>query len=514
MVETRRTTFHAPLRALLSAVVRSAVLAPLLATGACTGPSVEGEGAAIDQPVLVDVSQIGFERARQPVRVRVRVVDPEQVYLHETHAQAGISDARSRARVLLGKGLVAATPLVWGRYLELATDDDAGAPTIEHEVSQARGSTQLQVGMLGDEMGVRWQMQLVLTCRLRDASGAIVDEFSSRQEQSLERKMSRDEAMQALSGATERSLVAAFDEILPLFFASELVAAELERAGTRPGAGTGSIAGAPPFSAERVAYAAAYAVVIGVSEYLHAGEHGLDDLAFADDDAHAFRRTLLELGWDSDHIRCLTNEEATKAGVEAALQGWLTKAGRDDLIVLYWSGHGFPDPADTRRVYFACHDTDASKPYTGWRMDQVLDAISEREARNVVVIADTCHAGKLVTRGSDRDLSIRPFVERLRTEKRVPAGWIYMVASDTDRKAIEDSSLAGGAFTHCLVEGLRGKADSDGDQRVSMLELKAWMASTMPEVTRRILSVAKHPVILTNSADRDIWNLDLSSRRP
>ena len=32
-------------------------------------------------------------------------------------------------------------------------------------------------------------------------------------------------------------------------------------------------------------------------------------------------------------------------------------------------------------------------------MDRVRDFLGERQVRNVIVLADTCHAGKLITRG-------------------------------------------------------------------------------------------------------------------
>ncbi len=252
-----------------------------------------------------------------------------------------------------------------------------------------------------------------------------------------------------------------------------------------------------------------WAVIIGISKYQYSGQNGLTNLIFADDDARAFKKTLINQGWDEDHIKCLIDEQATQLNIKEALAGWLTKTSKDDTVVLYWSGHGYPDPSDSRKVYFACHDTDISKPYTGWRMDKVVDAIKEIEPRNVVVIADTCHAGKLMTRSNEKGISVRPYVEQLRQKKKVPPGWIYMVGAETDRKAIEHSKWSNGAFSYCLTQGLEGKADVNGDGEVTMLELKAYMGSTMPEETLNVLGVAKHPIILTNSGDRDIWNLSL-----
>jgi len=259
-----------------------------------------------------------------------------------------------------------------------------------------------------------------------------------------------------------------------------------------------------------------FAVVVGISKYLHAGQDGFNDLAFADDDAKAFREVLLKIGWSNSHIKMLVNEKATRNNILIALESWLTKAGKDDLIVLYWSGHGFPDPEDPEKVYFACYDTNIRIPPTGYRMDRINRIIKERNTKNVIILADTCHAGKLVTRGA-KGISIIPNIEKIRREQNIPKGWIYMVGAESDRNAIEHTSWSNGAFTHCLLKGLLGEADGfesvgPKDGVVTMGELRSYMNSAMPDETEKILGVAKRPLITTSSGDPDIWSLSLQKR--
>jgi uncharacterized caspase-like protein len=222
---------------------------------------------------------------------------------------------------------------------------------------------------------------------------------------------------------------------------------------------------------------------------------------------------LLKLGWKESHTKLLVNEHATEKNIKIALESWLTKAGSNDMIVIFWSGHGYPDPNDPEKVYFATYDTDINIPATGFRMDRVIMSLEERNTKNVVILADSCHAGKLITRG-DRGISIVPQIEKMRREQSIPNGWIYMVGADTDREAIEHTSWRNGAFTHCLLEGLSGKADgyesvAHKDGVVTMGELRAYLNSDMPEKTQRVLGVAKNPIITTNSGNPDIWDLTL-----
>jgi uncharacterized caspase-like protein len=259
-----------------------------------------------------------------------------------------------------------------------------------------------------------------------------------------------------------------------------------------------------------------WAIIVGISKYKYSGENGFKNLIFADDDAKAFARVLINLGWKEDHINLLLDGNATQRNIMIALESWLTKAGSNDQIVLFWAGHGFADPEDPEKVYLACYDTDDSIPATGYRMDRVRAALEEREARNVILFADTCHAGKLITRG-DRGLSIVPEIKKMNRESKIPKGWIFMVGADTDRKAIEHSSWTNGAFTHCLVKALSGEADGyesvgPEDGIISMAELRAYMNSAMPEETQKVLGVAKRPVIATSVGDPHIWDLTLQPK--
>jgi len=260
-----------------------------------------------------------------------------------------------------------------------------------------------------------------------------------------------------------------------------------------------------------------WAVIVGISQYQHSGQNGLSNLVFADDDAKAFARSLRNLGWNESHIKLLTNEEATQRKIMIALKSWLTKAGPDDQVVLFWAGHGYPDPEDPEKVYLATYDTNISIPVTGYRMDEVRRALEEIGSKNVILLADTCHAGKLITRGK-RGISIIPQIVKMQREQKVPKGWIFMVGADTDRQAIEHTSWTNGAFTHSLIKGLNGEADgfqSAGakDGVVTMGELKEYMKTSMPDETQKVLGIAKHPVITTSTGDPDIWNLTLQVKQ-
>ena len=254
-----------------------------------------------------------------------------------------------------------------------------------------------------------------------------------------------------------------------------------------------------------------WALVIGISKYQNEAS-GLNTLKYADNDALEVERALLRSGWKKEQIKCLINDAATKSEIDSAVCGWLRHVQKNDLLVLFWAGHGYPDFLDSQKVYFACYDTDLKNPWTGYRMDKLVSRIKEHGIKNVVIMADSCHAGKIITRAGEKALSVKPYVMNVPTNKDIPQGWIFMAATETDRPTVEDKAWKNGAFTYCLLKGLNGDAcETSGDQTkkrvVTLGELKTYLEKQMPIETYRVSGVKINPVITTNTSDPKIWDI-------
>lgn len=70
---------------------------------------------------------------------------------------------------------------------------------------------------------------------------------------------------------------------------------------------------------------------------------------------------------------------------------------------------------------------------------------------------------------------------------------------------------------HEEIRRLDGKADGyqsvgKKDGTVTMLELRTYLESAMPNETQKVLGVAKRPIITTSSGDQNIWNLTLKAK--
>ncbi|NIT61382.1 MAG: hypothetical protein GWN00_35800, partial [Aliifodinibius sp.] len=88
------------------------------------------------------------------------------------------------------------------------------------------------------------------------------------------------------------------------------------------------------------------------------------------------------------------NEEATLASLKDSLYVFLQNAIEEDLVIIYFAGHGSPEPADNENLYLLAYDTDPGRlPSTAFPMWDIETALSRYiRAERVVLIADACHS--------------------------------------------------------------------------------------------------------------------------
>ena len=142
------------------------------------------------------------------------------------------------------------------------------------------------------------------------------------------------------------------------------------------------------------------ALCIGINDY--PGTDG--DLAGCVNDAHDWRDTLSQRGFA---VRTLFDAEATRAAIVAGIETLIHDAGKDDSIVITYSGHGTwapdtsGDETDGRDEALCPHDIGAGQAL---RDDDLHELFRLRPAgARIVLISDSCHSGS-VTRGDESDL--------------------------------------------------------------------------------------------------------------
>lgn len=244
----------------------------------------------------------------------------------------------------------------------------------------------------------------------------------------------------------------------------------------------GPSGGGPPYSGPN-----RYVLVVGVARYKFAGR-GIENLPYADADAAAFHDfMLLPHGGNvaQDHMQYLLNEDATFDHVRAALAAIAAKARPEDVVLVYLNVNGSYDPADPDHKYLLAYDTDPE--------DMAETAISVSDlpgllangggSRHIVVFADTCHGRGI---NGDADVKTTPdnLVNLYLARAFAVAGQGALEASDIHQVSQAGQQWGGaGIFTHFLIEGLSGAADSNGDGTVTTHELFNYVQMKVSEGT-------------------------------
>lgn len=236
----------------------------------------------------------------------------------------------------------------------------------------------------------------------------------------------------------------------------------------------------------RTAYAAPriderWAVVIGIGDY---EDPLIADLDFAAADARAiydFLRSDAAGAFEEDRILLLTDGEATGSAMRDALFGFLQQAKWNDLVVIYFAGHGAPDPNRPDNLYLlptdARVDALASTGFPMWDMKTALRR--QIAAERVIVIADACHSA-----GAAGDGDLNPIGGSF-ADLFSPSRRLTLTAADVNELSFEDPKWGGGhgVFTHSILQGLKGAADLNGDGIVSFMEVANYVKGEVNTAT-------------------------------
>jgi caspase domain-containing protein len=165
-------------------------------------------------------------------------------------------------------------------------------------------------------------------------------------------------------------------------------------------------------------------------------------------------------------VETLLDRPAAKVMQE--IESFFEGRRREDLVLLYFSGHGILD--DGARLYFATTDTQVERPRsTAVPAAFVNELMNESRSRRQVLVLDCCNSGAFA-RGIKAGGNIGT------GERFEGRGKVVITASDALQYAFEAGHVDGegirSVFTHVLVDGLRtGEADLDRDGYVGLDEL-------------------------------------------
>ncbi|TCC22661.1 caspase, EACC1-associated type [Kribbella speibonae] len=200
------------------------------------------------------------------------------------------------------------------------------------------------------------------------------------------------------------------------------------------------------------------ALLVATYEYQ---DTGLRRLAAPERDVEALAEVLEDEAVAGFDVQVLMNRPTHEVG--KAIADFFAAGERDDLMLLYFSGHGLKD--DNGRLYLAMKNTVRdSLRFTALSSESVQETVSESRSRQTILILDCCYSGAYAAQKFAKSDSAVHTKEAFGGRGR-----IVLTASDSTQYAFEGTESV---FTHHLVEGLRtGAADLDADGDVTTDEL-------------------------------------------
>ncbi len=202
-----------------------------------------------------------------------------------------------------------------------------------------------------------------------------------------------------------------------------------------------------------------YALVVGVSTYR---SYKIPQLKLAAKDARDFAALLnaQKTLFRRTDIHLLVNEEATEREIRKYLDYKLSRATKDDTVIVFLSGHGATDPSMPGDFFFVAYDTDPE--YLASTAVNMTESrfLKRLSAKRIVLFADTCHSGGFSNVATK---SLETPLKSLARQIAESEGKVMLASSRDDEVSIEKPNLPNSIFTYYLIQGLKGEAaDKDG----------------------------------------------------
>ena len=226
-----------------------------------------------------------------------------------------------------------------------------------------------------------------------------------------------------------------------------------------------------------------FALLVGINEYAPA----VGSLRGAVNDVNHYRDFLTDnFSGGQLELKCLTDSEATRENIIHAFREFLCRAGKDDVALFQYAGHGarwksapefskfFPDGFDEGLICFDSRRTSDAWDLADKELALLLNEVARKDP-HIAVILDCCHSGsgtrsaddvmQLVTRASHTKKEPRPLESYLDqyyskqladSRSLIPPASRHMLMAGCDRysQAFESPDNHRGIFSTTLLEAI------------------------------------------------------------
>jgi len=228
-----------------------------------------------------------------------------------------------------------------------------------------------------------------------------------------------------------------------------------------------------------------YALVVGTGQY---EDERISALPASLNDARRLYEVLTDAGigmFPPENVTLLLDEEVTRLKVVSALDSLGRRAGKEDLVIVFFSGHGAVD--DRGRPYWVMQNTKIDDLRASALSEtEITELLGEIKTTRLVTLIDACYSASTAEIGRSKSLvDLQKIYPQFKGEGRVA---ITGSKGDQLSVVISDKNHPGygySAFTWYVIEGMKGSGDADKDGVVTVNELWSYVKDRTETTARQ-----------------------------
>ena len=195
--------------------------------------------------------------------------------------------------------------------------------------------------------------------------------------------------------------------------------------------------------------------IIGIFAVPQYKSQEIHDLPFCSKDGSELNNVFINnLGIDDGNIKAVginQTDKITRTDILLKIQTLSKKCKPDDIIVLYFSGHGY---SENNEGYLIPYDTNFKLiSDTSIAIQRVKEELEKCEAKTKILIIDSCYSG--IGHGKKVDSTMSEAFENSLFSNISEGSVIFASCKKNEQSfPLEDNLMS--VFTHYLIEGLKG----------------------------------------------------------
>lgn len=195
----------------------------------------------------------------------------------------------------------------------------------------------------------------------------------------------------------------------------------------------------------------------------------------------------------------LTDEHATRSAIKAQFDA-LTISDTDDVIVIFFSGHG------TTTHELLTYDADVENlSETTIPLDELTYWFKQIPANRLICILDCCFSGGMGAKVLKTDIAAKSITStEALLEQLSGGGRIILTASDPQEEAFEKASVGHGLLTYYLLEALQGAEEVRQAGKISVYRLFEYVTQRVSGDAAQFGKI-QHPTLRATIDDALTW---------